>query len=62
MSVATYARALRLEWATSAVASTDDTLTRIALDAGFADQSHFTRSFKRHHGVTPGRYRERLRP
>lgn len=62
VSVATYARALRLEWATAAVASTDEPLVRIATDAGFADQSHFTRSFKRHHGVTPGRYRERLRP
>jgi len=29
-----------------------------ALAAGFADQSHLTRQFRRHlHGVTPGRYR-----
>jgi len=61
VSVTTYARARRLEWATAAVASTDDPLARIALDAGFADQSHFTRSFRRHHGVTPGRYRELVR-
>ncbi|HUG64663.1 MAG TPA: helix-turn-helix domain-containing protein [Gaiellaceae bacterium] len=61
VSVTTYARARRLEWATVAVASTDDPLARIALDAGFADQSHFTRSFRRHHGVTPGRYREFVR-
>jgi AraC-like DNA-binding protein len=33
----------------------------IALEAGFADQSHFTRSFRRHHGITPGRYRELVR-
>jgi AraC family transcriptional regulator len=62
MSVATYARALRLEWATAAVTTTDDPLARVAMEAGFADQSHFTRWFKRHHGVTPGRYRDRLRP
>ena len=61
VSVATYARARRLEWATIAVAATDDPLARIALDAGFADQSHFTRSFRHHHGVTPGRYRELVR-
>ena len=61
VSVATYARALRLEWATAAVASTDEPLVRIATEAGFSDQSHFTRCFKRHHGVTPGRYREHVR-
>lgn len=61
VSVATYSRSLRLEWATVAVATTDDPLTRIALEAGFADQSHFTRSFRRHHGVTPGRYRQLVR-
>lgn len=29
----------------------------VAIDCGFADQSHFTRAFKRLTGVTPGRYR-----
>jgi AraC family transcriptional regulator len=43
------------------VATTDDSIARIALDAGFADQSHFTRAFRRHHGVTPARYRELVR-
>jgi AraC family transcriptional regulator len=60
-SIIAYARALRIEWATVAVASTDLPLARVAIDAGFADQSHFTRWFKRHHGVTPGRYRSLLR-
>jgi AraC-like DNA-binding protein len=31
-------------------------LAEIALATGFADQSHFTRRFKRHLGVTPGHY------
>ena len=61
MSVTAYARTLRLEWATVAVATTDDPIMSIALEAGFADQSHFTRSFRRHHGITPGRYRELVR-
>ena len=61
MTVAAYARMLRLEWATIAVATTEDPIASIALDAGFADQSHFTRSFRRHHGVTPARYRELVR-
>jgi AraC family transcriptional regulator len=34
-------------------------LAEIALDAGFADQSHFTRVFKRETGMTPGDYRPR---
>jgi len=30
----------------------------IALEAGFFDQSHFTRAFKRHTGLTPREYRQ----
>jgi AraC-like DNA-binding protein len=32
-------------------------LARVATDAGFHDQAHFTRHFKRHVGTTPGSYR-----
>ncbi len=32
-------------------------LAQIALDVGFNSQSHFTRTFKRHAGATPGTYR-----
>jgi AraC-like DNA-binding protein len=35
----------------------DRPLSELALDLGFADQAHFTRLFKRHVGVPPGRYR-----
>jgi AraC-like DNA-binding protein len=31
-------------------------LARAAVDAGFHDQAHMTRHFRRHVGVTPGRY------
>jgi AraC-like DNA-binding protein len=31
-------------------------LTEAALEAGFADQAHFTRTFKAAFGMTPGRY------
>jgi len=35
-------------------------LQAIACDAGFADQSHFTRTFRRSTGMTPAQYRRAL--
>lgn len=60
-SIGSFVRNLRLDWASSRLASTDDTIAQIALDAGFADQSHFTRAFRGHTGFTPGRYRKVVR-
>jgi AraC-like DNA-binding protein len=34
-----------------------ETPAQAAISAGFADQSHMTRAFLRHLGITPGRYR-----
>jgi AraC family transcriptional regulator len=55
-----YVRRLRLEWVCAQLVETDVPLSTIALRAGFADQSHFTRAFKAFAGLSPGRYR-RLR-
>ena len=33
-------------------------LAHVAVDLGFADQAHFTRTFKRYVGVTPGQYQK----
>lgn len=57
-SIGAHIRRLRLEWAVSQLASTDDAIAHVALRAGFADQSHFTRAFEQHVGVTPGRFRK----
>ena len=61
VSLATYLRRLRLDWAAATLAGTDAPLARIAVEHGFADQSHFTRAFKHHTGVTPARYRRLAR-
>jgi AraC-like DNA-binding protein/quercetin dioxygenase-like cupin family protein len=52
-----YVRQLRIQWAAERVLCTDQPLAAIAHAAGFADQSHFTRLFRRHTGRTPARYR-----
>jgi AraC family transcriptional regulator len=52
-----YVRRLRLEWAAKELGRTDSSLAAIALAAGFADQSHFTRAFKYQVGITPSVYR-----
>lgn len=52
-----YIRHLRIERAKPEVLGGDFALSEIAQRAGFADQSHFTRAFKRVTGTTPGTYR-----
>lgn len=51
-----YAINLRINFAKRLIAS-GWSLAAAALESGFYDQSHFTRSFQAHTGVTPGRYR-----
>lgn len=36
---------------------TNHSITQVALETGFTDQSHFTRRFKQILGITPGQYR-----
>jgi AraC family transcriptional regulator len=57
-----YTRNLKLEWAGEQLRASHQALSVIASHAGFADQSHFTRVFHRHTGLTPQRYREAVRP
>jgi AraC family transcriptional regulator len=56
-SLGSYCRRLRLEWVSLALASSDDPLSVVAARAGFADQSHLTRAFRAHTGLTPQRFR-----
>jgi AraC family transcriptional regulator len=61
VSPAAYARRLRLNWAAERLAATNSPIAEIALAAGFADQSHFTRLFHRELGQPPARYRRSSR-
>lgn len=55
--VGAYVRALRLTWAAGRLTDSKDAIAQIAHEAGFFDQSHFTRTFRRHFGLTPQAYR-----
>ncbi len=57
VSIGQYARRVRLQWAAQRLSTTDEPVSSIALRAGFADQSHFTRAFRAHSGLTPRKYR-----
>jgi AraC-like DNA-binding protein len=61
MSPQRYLRRLRLQSASRRLVATREGLAEIAAGLGFADQSHFTREFRRLTGTTPGRYREQYR-
>lgn len=51
----------RIDTACALLRGSDLALAEIALRCGFADQSHFTRQFRRSVGETPGRWRKRAR-
>ena len=54
-------RQLRIEYASREIERGKMPLANIALEAGFADQGHFSSTFKRLTGITPGTYRKLFR-
>lgn len=60
-TIGEYVQRLRVERATALLHRLDMPLTEIALECGFADQSHLTRVFKRRTGITPGAFRDSLK-
>ena len=56
-TIGDYIRQIRIESACQKMISSKDSLVEIALDAGFADQTHFNRSFKRIIGMKPTEFR-----
>lgn len=52
-----YLRRCRAEKAASLLERPGITLAMVAVDAGYSDQSQFSKAFKQYYGVTPGQYR-----
>jgi AraC family transcriptional regulator len=57
-TIGEYVRDRRVEFARRQMESSALTLSEIAFAAGFADQSHFTKTFKRIVGTSPSEYRQ----
>ena len=58
ITVGDYALEKRIEFAAKRIISTKQPLSEIALEAGFFDQSHLTRVFKKTKGMTPAACRD----
>lgn len=52
---------LRINEAIRLLNNTKKTLAEIGVHVGFFDQSHFTRTFKKRRGISPGQYRRAAR-
>lgn len=60
-TIGEYGRRLRVGEAARLLMTTNQPLADVALAAGFADQSHFSRVFRRHTGMTPATFRKSAR-
>ena len=57
-SIKEFIRTLRVQRAIGELSSSRTPLVQIAMDIGYADQSHFTRQFKGEMGISPGAFRK----
>ncbi len=58
MTVGEYIRKRRIEYASELLSNSELSMTEIASTCGFSDQSHFCALFKKHLGMTPGKFRD----
>lgn len=59
-TISEYVRKLRIERSLCILQKNDSSLTNIAYDCGFSDQSHFIRNFKQIVGTTPLHYKKMM--
>ena len=57
-TVGEFLRKKRVEHACHLVSRTNEPLADVAMTCGFSDQSHFSATFRRQVGLTPGRFRQ----
>lgn len=57
-----YVLRVRIAWAQERLRTTGDPISRVAVEAGFYDESHFSRRFRTHVGCAPGAFRASLSP
>ena len=62
LSAAQYVTRTRIDRALSRLRGSADPISQIALDCGYADQTSFTRQFRKSVGLTPHAYRAQFSP
>jgi two-component system response regulator YesN len=62
LSLSQYIKKLRVDYGKYLLLNTDISLADVATAAGFFDQSHFTRTFKRIERMTPFHFRRKYKP
>jgi AraC-like DNA-binding protein len=61
MSLSDYVKKLRVDYGKYLILNTDLNLADCSIEAGFFDQSHFTKTFKQVEKMTPSQFRRRYR-
>lgn len=57
ITVMEYVTAKRMQYSEKLLLSTDEPLSAVAALSGFSDVEYFSRTFKKHHGVSPAAWR-----
>jgi len=61
MSLSEYVKKLRVDYGKYLLLNTDISLADCAIEAGFFDQSHFTKTFKQVEKIPPSQFRRKYK-